>query len=302
MTTTLAPATIQNQTFGVEIELTGITRENAAKVAAELFGTTHHYIGSYYDVYGADDSEGRTWKFMSDGSICCVDEDGDPACSSYSCELVTPILRYEDLETLTKLMDKLVENHAVANSSTGIHVHVSAEQHTLDSLKALLNLAVSREGLLYEALEIGSRADHWCHRTTKRLAEAASKAETLDEFEDIWYSRDNDLYCSCDSRRDHYNETRYHGVNLHSLFQGKGIEFRYFNGTTDANKIVAYVQLCLGLNACAINGTNAGSFTEGEYSNEKKIRHMKRFLRRCLGLNATEYKNVNNQLTAVWAQ
>lgn len=33
--------TIQNQNFGVEIELTGITRQAAAQVIADYYGTTH---------------------------------------------------------------------------------------------------------------------------------------------------------------------------------------------------------------------------------------------------------------------
>ena len=39
---------IKNQNFGIEIELTGITRENAAKVIASYYGTTTRYIGTYY--------------------------------------------------------------------------------------------------------------------------------------------------------------------------------------------------------------------------------------------------------------
>ena len=62
---------IKNQNFGIEIELTGITRANAAKVIAAYFGTTSHYIGTYYRTYGATDLKGRIWKAMSDGSIRC---------------------------------------------------------------------------------------------------------------------------------------------------------------------------------------------------------------------------------------
>ena len=51
---------IKNQNFGIEIELTGITRQNAAKVIANYFGTTSRYLGSYYQVYGATDRKGRT--------------------------------------------------------------------------------------------------------------------------------------------------------------------------------------------------------------------------------------------------
>ena len=48
--------TVKNQNFGVEIELTGITRADAAKVIAEYYGTTSRFIGTYYDTYGATDS------------------------------------------------------------------------------------------------------------------------------------------------------------------------------------------------------------------------------------------------------
>ena len=60
---------LREQRFGIEIEMTGITREKAAEVTAEYFGTQTHYVGTYYDTYAAIDSQGRQWKFMSDASI-----------------------------------------------------------------------------------------------------------------------------------------------------------------------------------------------------------------------------------------
>ena len=48
-------------------------------------------------------------------------------------------------------------------------------------------------------------------------------------------------------RRDRYDIARYKGFNLHShAFRGT-IEFRYFNGTVDSQRIVEYVRLCLGI-------------------------------------------------------
>ena len=60
---------MKKQNFGVEIELTGITREQAANVIATYFGPQARYLGTYYKTYGATDRKGRTWKAMSDGSI-----------------------------------------------------------------------------------------------------------------------------------------------------------------------------------------------------------------------------------------
>ena len=50
---------MKTQTFGVEIELTGITRRDAAKVIADYYGTTSYASGTYYDVYEATDRQGR---------------------------------------------------------------------------------------------------------------------------------------------------------------------------------------------------------------------------------------------------
>ena len=60
---------MKTQKFGIEIELTGITRKKAADVIAEYFGTEKFYIGTYYQTYGAKDHKGRTWKATFDSSI-----------------------------------------------------------------------------------------------------------------------------------------------------------------------------------------------------------------------------------------
>ena len=57
---------IQNQYFGTEIEMTGITRQRAAEAVAELFGTRAVYDGGYYQTWSVMDREGKKWKFMYD--------------------------------------------------------------------------------------------------------------------------------------------------------------------------------------------------------------------------------------------
>ena len=67
---------MKEQRFGIEIEMTGITREKAAQVCAAYFGTSSQYIGSGYSAYAALDNWGRQWKFMSDASIDAQRKDG----------------------------------------------------------------------------------------------------------------------------------------------------------------------------------------------------------------------------------
>lgn len=50
---------IQDQYFGTEIEMTGITRQRAAEAVAELFGTRAVYEGGYYKTWSVMDREGK---------------------------------------------------------------------------------------------------------------------------------------------------------------------------------------------------------------------------------------------------
>lgn len=50
---------LKEQYFGTEIEMTGITREEAANAVGELFGTQPYYIGTYYSTWGVRDLEGK---------------------------------------------------------------------------------------------------------------------------------------------------------------------------------------------------------------------------------------------------
>ena len=50
--------------FGIEMEMTGITREKAANLMAGFFGTGRGtYEGGAYDTYTALDNQGRTCVF-----------------------------------------------------------------------------------------------------------------------------------------------------------------------------------------------------------------------------------------------
>lgn len=60
---------MKTQRFGVEIELTGITRRDAAKLIADYFGTTSTYEGTGYNKYSALDRNGRKWTAMYDSTV-----------------------------------------------------------------------------------------------------------------------------------------------------------------------------------------------------------------------------------------
>ena len=295
---------MKRQNFGVEIELTGITRRHAAQVIADYFGTAAQYYGTGYQTYTARDRKGRTWKTMRDASIRTYRKDGSRIVSAdteYSCEVVTPILQYEDIEDLQNIIRALRAAGAIANESCGIHIHVDGANHTPASLIRLMTYAIGRQDLIYESLQIGDRADRWCRKMNRRLMEAmrADTSKTRRSLEQIWYSAVNDNYDGTVDHQ-HYNATRYHGINLHAYFTKGTVEFRLFNGTTHAGKIKAYIQFCLALSAWAIEcpSDNLHFKSIASYTPVQKATIMNNMLKRRLGLTGPEFKTCRLHLTA----
>ena len=285
---------LKNQLFGVEVEMTGITREKAAAIVAEVLGTTASRPDSTcYETRTIADQAARKWKVMRDSSICSIRNDGSNApMDEYKVELVTPPLNYIDIELLQNIIRKLRENGAKSHSSCGIHIHVDGANHNPQSLRRLVNFMTSRQDLIYEALEIGNRADRWCHKLNSALLAEMKKNRNLskEKAEQIWYSSANDGYSGGVSH-DHYNTTRYHGVNLHSYFSKGTVEFRLFNSTLHAGKIKAYIQFCLAISAWAISSQDKIVFRSmSGYTAEQKVTIMRNILTHRLGLYGDEFK------------
>lgn len=285
---------LKNQLFGVEVEMTGITREKAARLVAGVLGTTpSHPESNCYHTRTIADQAARKWKIMRDSSITPIrNDDTSEPLDEYRVEFVTPPLNYSDIELLQNIIRKLRENGAKAHSSCGIHIHVDGANHTAVSLRRLVNFMTARQDLIYEALQIGDRESNWCHKLNKTLLDAMKKDKNLtkEKAEEIWYSRANDGYCGGIDHQ-HYNSTRYHGVNLHSFFTKGTVEFRLFNSTLHAGKIKAYIQFCLALSAWAITSQEKIVFRSMEgYSPEQKVTIMRNILTHRLGLYGDEFK------------
>lgn len=285
---------IKNQLFGVEVEMTGITREKAARLVAEVLGTVpSHPESNCYHTRAIADQAARKWKIMRDSSITPIrNDDTIEPLDEYRVEFVTPPLNYSDIELLQNIIRKLRENGAKAHSSCGIHIHVDGANHTAASLRRLVNFMTARQDLIYEALQIGDRESNWCHKLNKTLLDAMKKDKNLtkEKAEEIWYSRANDGYCGGIDHQ-HYNATRYHGVNLHSFFTKGTVEFRLFNSTLHAGKIKAYIQFCLAVSAWAITSQEKIVFRSMDgYTPEQKVTIMRNILTHRLGLYGDEFK------------
>ena len=248
---------MKNQTIGVEVEMYNIARRDAAKVAATYFGTGRYEdtrARNGYQTWSAWDADGREWKFQRDSSI-------DARVDSERCELVTPILTYKDIETLQELLRKLRRAGAKSDPAhtCGVHIHIGAAGHTPQSLRNLANIMASHENLLISALRLDTyRVNRYCRTVNPEFLSRLNKEKpkTMQALADAWYEGND----ATNGRTAHYNDSRYHMLNLHATFTKGTIEFRLFqfanpeggkrNGL-HAGELKSYIQLCLALSQMA---------------------------------------------------
>lgn len=267
--------------------MTGLTRCAAAKIIAGHFGSEAVHVGGAYDSYTIRDNQNRQWKVVSDASIHCRNRRNESASRDYSVEFVSPICQYEDIETIQEIVRKLRSGGAKVNDSCGIHVHVDASSHTPKTLRNIVNIMASKEDLLYKALQVQVEREHYCQKADTRFLDELNhrKPKSMSEVERLWYNGSSGRY-------HHYDDTRYHALNLHSVFSKGTIEFRLFNSTLHAGEIKSYIQLCLAISHQALVQRGA-SRSKTQSTNEKYT--FRTWLLR-LGLIGDEFKTARLHL------
>ena len=291
-------AEMKKQTIGVEVEMNNITRQKAAKLAADFFGTGRcEYTANRngYYTWSAWDAQGREWKFQRDVSINGPDDQ--------KCEMVTPILTYADMDTLQELCRQL--RHAGAKSDAsrgcGVHIHIGAKGHTPQTLRNLANIMASHESLLTDALKLNrNRIARYCRTVDPAFLRELNrkKPQTMAKLADVWYTSQDEDY----GRSQHYNGSRYRMLNLHATFTKGTVEFRLFQfdepdgtrkGGIHAGQLKSYIQLCLALSQMAKEVRSASPKPQ---QNENPKYAMRTWLLR-LGFIGEEFATARDFLT-----
>ena len=299
---------ILNQKFGVEVEMYDITRAQAAVVVKKTLEAWTHET---YAISGPGEHlDERTirpalcwtsrdcWKIESDSSI-------KARCPAERTELVSPVLTWDQMPLLQQIIRDLRAAGAKSNPAhdCGVHVHVDGAGHTAKSLLNLTNIMASHEQLLIGAIGVDPRRiSTWCGTVNVNFLRQANakQPKTLDEMKNVWY---HSQFCSGSG---HYDSSRYHMLNLHSFFEGKGVEFRCFQfdnfdatrpvgrrGGLHAGQLKSYVQLCLAMNYRALH-TRAAKYQPLQSENQ-------RYTMRCwllrLGFIGDEFATARRVLT-----
>lgn len=273
--------TIKSLTFGTELEYTGIARQVTAKAIQGVIGGRVRFTGGAYDAWEVTAPDGRIWKAIRDGSL----ENG-------GCEVVTPILRWEDMETLQEVVRALRKAGAKATSDTSQHIHIGAQSFNPTQIANFAKIFYKQEELILKSLGTWEhRLGHYAKRTDRGFIERlnATRQITNESLNKAWFGELN-------MHPSHYENHRYRDLNLNNIWRTGTIEVRAANGSTHAGEIKANIILCLAIAAKALTAKSTSSKNRREYDTRSAKYDMRVFLVCGLGLNGDEFKNVRMHL------
>jgi len=276
---------LQEQNFGVEIELAGAPRRLIADAVADGTGgrvTATHQNG--YDATIVTDLQNREWKILNDSSI--------PIINGYKgSEIVTPVLAYDDIELLQNVIRKVRAKGAKAHKSCAIHIHVSASTHKPKTLANLAKMYYKNEDLIFEALQVNpERRRRYCKAMNEEFIQKIVKRrpQTDRQLNEAWFGQYT-------PNPQHYHSSRYYSLNFQPKWRNLNtIEWRAPNSTLHAGKVKAYIQLFLALSAKALNARSA---SHRKISTDNPKFNFRVWLVSTLGMKGDEFKTARYHLT-----
>ena len=204
--------TLPTRTFGVEIEILGLSRQRAVRAiqAAGIDAVAEGY----------NHATRRHWKAVTDGSL-----------DSGGCEVVSPVLSGEEgLTQLRTVVRALAQAGARVNRSCGLHVHLGASDLSGAELALILRRYARFEGEIDAFMAPSRRASRntYC-ASVVRWAERAANLSATASWRDVARLQPG----------------RFCKVNLECYSRQQTIEFRHHGGTCNAGKIENWVRFLL---------------------------------------------------------
>lgn len=224
-------------TFGVEIECV-LPRERFFAVAGQ------NGLSYNFESYNHTDNR-EYFKFVTDGSLSrSAGREGDPI------ECVSPVLdgTRAGFDSLSLCCESLNAAGAYVNSSTGLHVHIGAENLSGEQYVNVFKNYKALEAVINTFMAPSRRNNYYCAPLSEHNFDSC--------------------HCVADVRREMRND-RYHTVNCESYARHRTIEFRQHQGTTNFKKIKMWVTFVSKLVAYSMNNVieNCNSIDEIPFLN-----------------------------------
>ena len=164
-----------------------------------------------------------------DGSI-----DGE-----HGCEYISKPMNGDQLfHEIDEMGDYLWNEGYHMNRSCGLHIHIDARDLFYKELKGIMLVIKSFEDTIFNILPKSRSKTNWCKKLPM-TKESIMQIHSDSDFIASWYD-----YCGEYPSMDKYNDSRYHGLNLHARVYLGTIEFRYHSGTNNKTKIKNWITIC----------------------------------------------------------
>lgn len=243
---------MRTKNFGIEIEFTGCKRCDVIKAISNYFRRgfdseiKNLSDGTSYIKYSIKDDRGFTWIIKRDRSVrseILVGDNFDVYCNDsqvgadeYKCELVSPVLTAESVDTLLSLVDVIKSLGGIVNNTCGIHVHIDKPRGVQDIIELAKKFYVMQDFILKDFNVEENRIEKYCKTFSKELIDKLdlAKPKNIDDFIGFWLLN----LAEGESVTSTHNSARYYALNFHSILMHNTVEFRFFNSTLDKREII----------------------------------------------------------------
>lgn len=186
----------------------------------------------------AEDGD-RSQLFDNLDSSCGIDDDGSLNNGS---EVKTPPRELKDLEDMIKHTTQIMRDAGFQIHDTcGLHVHIDGSDFRTNYSKIaqLFRTFYVIEPIIYAMLPSKRRHGTYSQPLFRDYSfNSISTHIKPDKIDEAWYQ-------GSPMKHDHHHGSRYHGLNLHSLFYRGTVEFRYHSGSLNPTKILNWINFLL---------------------------------------------------------
>jgi len=166
-----------------------------------------------------DEYSSSSWRFVTDGSLHPID-------GFHGMELVSPILDTDKtacMRMLRKVCAALQELGGMVNSNCGLHVHVDANNLSVEQIKTVFHRYTKFESVIDLMVPANRRGGNsYFSKTGVNLVDSVERCQTTEAL----------MYLQAD---------RYYKVNLCALRRHGTIEFRQHSGSINGDTIINWI-------------------------------------------------------------
>lgn len=236
-------------TFGVELEIVGISQDQAADALHVVLGYRPRVTGYH------GDSSYSQWTSQSDCSL--------RSHNRLSAELVSPVLSGQSgFDELKTVMDALAAAGASVNVSCGTHVHHGVDHLTFDQMSLFVeNLYAAQPALTALVSRSRRRGQYPGSALTERQVNRVKSLGTYYSNGDAWKSR---------LTYEANNGNRYTRFNFTKFTRTGTVEFRQHQGTLDFEKLSAWIRLAQAIVEASVRGI---TLTRGTVAPLRQLRN-----------------------------